>query len=204
MCAFVHQVVVASLGFAALARQGEPAEVERWLVQGWPVGSRADSAEMVIMLANLSEMMTDWLLYARYRGFQTGYHMHHLLTAVATCAFIWCDSAPVGFAVAYSSVMEAGGACLNLSGLFPCRFTYTLRLWGYVLSRVAATALLVACTAYAARGRVGVPLAALAPVWALALLNLRWAADLLFAALRRGQRDPWAAAAVPAVKRADG
>lgn len=189
VCAFVHQLVVAALGLACIAQNA--GALEPWLLAGWQMDARARSTEMLIMLANIVEMLTDWLLYSRYRGFRSGYHLHHLLTVSASLAFIRCETAPVGFAIAYSSVMEVGGAFLNLSSLLPSRLTFALRPWVYVLSRLAATALLALCTAHTVCGRVGVPLAALAPVWILALLNLRWAADLLLAALRRQEEDPW-------------
>lgn len=190
VCAFVHQSVVAALGLACIARNAD-GSLEPWLLAGWQMESRARSTEMLIMLANVAEMLTDWLLYSRYRGFRSGYHLHHLLTVSASLAFIQCETAPVGFAIAYSSVMELGGAFLNLSSLVPSRLTFALRPCVYVLSRLVATALLALCTAYALRGRIGVPLAALAPVWILALLNLRWATDLFRAALRRQEDDPW-------------
>lgn len=198
----MHQAVVAVLGFASVARNC--GDFERWALAGWAKSLDASrQTEMVIMLANIAEMLTDWLLYSRYRGFGRAYHLHHLLTAGASLGFICCATAPVGFAITYSSLMEAGGAFLNLSSLFPCRLTFAMRLGGYVLSRLLATALLAACTGYAIRGHVGVPLAALAPVWALALLNLRWAAALLLAALRRGQPDPWTASSPPPSAPAD-
>ncbi|KAJ1634586.1 hypothetical protein T492DRAFT_836789 [Pavlovales sp. CCMP2436] len=191
ICAFVHQIVTAFLGYMAMARCGSYADLEDWLLTGWRLGTRLRTEELLIMVANLAEMLTDTLLYSRYRGYGTSYHLHHLTTLLATLCFIARDSAPVGMAVLFSSILETGSCCLNAAGLFPCGLTYTIRLVCYPLSRLLATALLCQCTLYGWRGHVGVPLISFAPVWVLMLLNIRWATQILVGGLRRQGTDPW-------------
>jgi hypothetical protein len=189
----VHQVLVSTLGGAEIIRVLRSTDdVEPWLCAGWRLGLNYRTAELLVMQLNVAEMVTDWLLYSRYRSFRAGYHLHHLLTVCATVAFVLCETAPVGFVIVFSSLMEAGGAFLNLASLCPCRATYAVRLALYPLSRFLAAAVLAYCTLLSARGHVGVPLAFLAPVWLLMALNLRWATDVLVRAARRQKGDPWA------------
>jgi hypothetical protein len=193
ICAFVHQFQVATLGYLAMSRSGADADdLDAWLLTGWRMGTRVRTEELLVMVANMAEMLTDWLLYSRYRGFGAAYHMHHLTTLLATYMFVRCDSAPVGMATLFSSVMETGGAFLNFAGLFPCGLTYSLRLFFYPLTRLLAAALLCQCTLYGWRGHVGVPLICFAPVWVLTLMNIRWALMIIVGGVRRqGNGDPW-------------
>jgi hypothetical protein len=180
------------LGFASLYRN--LGGVEEWLISGWRLGSHVRTADLVILLANVSEMLTDWVLYSRYRGFGLGYHMHHLLTCLGVCAIVSNETAPVGCAILYASVMETGGAFLNLASLFPSRLTHALRLGCYVLSRLVATALICQYTVWSMRGRIGMPPIALAPVWLLTGLNLSWCLDIVRRAARRRRACSAAAA----------
>lgn len=171
--------------------------LESWLTGGWGVG--AHTIELALMLANCAEMLTDCAFYARYPGFGLSYWLHHCATFGATAAFLALPTAPIGYCTAYAGLMELGGAVLNFANIAEHPLAFTLRVFVYSASRLGAAALLVACTAEAVGGHIGVPLAALAPVWVLMALNLAWVADMVKRFVTRQPGDPWT---VPAEKRA--
>lgn len=194
ICAFLHQAAVSCMSLRALAAQTrDGAGLEAWLTRGWsPLVADDHHLERLIMLANMTEMWTDCVMYTRYPAFGAEYWAHHIATFLATASFLTFGTAPVGFAVLYAGLMEMGSGFLSLALLVPHPVTYFLRTAMYGLTRLASTAVLIVCTFYTIQGKVGLPLICLTPVWTLMLVNLRWTLDMLVRYWLRQKADPWA------------
>jgi hypothetical protein len=176
-----------------------------WHLNAWLTGSWADGAshraEQIFLCMQAVEMATDVIRDRSYPGFGASYLQHHLATLFAAIAALYL-TVPVGGVVAFGTMLEAGGAVLNVVSLYvpttallrrlraapgsssgsgsgkPPAWLLDVRVLLFSATRILA-ALVLGQTTRAALLLERPPWVAIIFAWAILAVNSRWVVALL-------------------------